>query len=78
MITDKFPWRLKLAEKWGAIPINYDREDAVQRIQKETHGRGVDVAIEAAWCDCSVQDAINMTRLGGRLVIVGISGSDRL
>jgi L-iditol 2-dehydrogenase len=77
-ITDKFPWRLKLAEKWGAIPINYEHEDTVGRVQKETHGRGVDVAIEAAWCDHSVQDAINMTRLGGRLVIVGISGSDRL
>ena len=77
-VTDKLPWRLKLAQKWGAIPINCDREDAVRRIQEETGGRGVDVAIEAAWCDHSVQDAVNMTRLGGRLVIVGISGSDRL
>src|SRR5205809_1050750 len=23
-ITDKFPWRLKLAQKWGGIPIRYD------------------------------------------------------
>jgi L-iditol 2-dehydrogenase len=77
-ITDKFLWRLELAEKWGAIPINCDREDTVRQIQNETCGRGVDVAIEAAWCDHSVQDAVEMTRLGGRLVIVGISGSDRL
>jgi L-iditol 2-dehydrogenase len=38
----------------------------------------VDVAIEAAWADHSVQQAAEMVRLGGRLVIVGISEPDRL
>jgi L-iditol 2-dehydrogenase len=75
-ITDKFPWRLKLAHKWGGIPIRYDKEDAAKCILKETHGRGVDVAIEAAWADQSVAQAADMARLGGRLVIVGISGCD--
>jgi len=77
-ITDKFPWRLKLAQKWGGIPIRYDKEDPARRVIKETHGRGVDVAIEAAWADESVAQAAEMTRLGGRLVVVGISGGDRL
>ena len=77
-ITDKLPWRLKLAEKWGAEPIHYDREDPLARIQKETHGRGVDVAIEAAWADHSVAQAAEMTRLGGRVVLVGIPGDDHL
>ena len=77
-ITDKFPWRLKLAQKWGGIPIRYDQEDAVRRVMKETRGRGVDVAIEAAWADDSVIQAAEMLRLGGRLVIVGISGGNRL
>ncbi|MCX6903496.1 MAG: alcohol dehydrogenase catalytic domain-containing protein, partial [Verrucomicrobia bacterium] len=35
-ITDKLPWRLKLAQKFGAIPIHYERENVVQRIQTET------------------------------------------
>jgi L-iditol 2-dehydrogenase len=77
-ITDKLPWRLKLAQKWGGIPIGYDKEDATQRITKETHGRGVDVAIEAAWADESVAQGAEMARLGGRLVVVGISGHNRL
>ena len=77
-ITDKFPWRLKLAQKWGGIPIRYDREDATRRVLKETHGRGVDVAIEAAWAEESVTQAAEMARLGGRLVVVGISGGNRL
>jgi len=77
-VTDKFPWRLKLAQKWGGIPIRYDREDATRRVLKETHGRGVDVAIEAAWAEESVTQAAEMARLGGRLLVVGISGSNRL
>lgn len=77
-ITDKLPWRLKLAHKFGAIPIHYERENVVQRIQKETSGRGVDVAIEAAWADRSVEEAAEMTRLGGRLVLVGIPSDDRV
>ncbi|MBI2926599.1 MAG: alcohol dehydrogenase catalytic domain-containing protein [Verrucomicrobia bacterium] len=77
-VTDKFPWRLKLAQKWGGIPINCDKEDAAQRIAQETGGRGVDVAIEAAWGDHSVEQAAEMVRLGGRVVLVGIPGDDRL
>lgn len=76
--TDKFPWRLKLAAKYGAIPIRCDVGDPVQRIAKETHGRGVDVAIEAAWADESVAQAAEMARLGGRVVLVGIPGDDHL
>lgn len=77
-VTDRFPWRLKLAQQWGGIPIRYDQEDATRRVMKETHGRGVDVAIEAAWADESVAQAADMARLGGRLVVVGISSGNRL
>ncbi len=77
-ISDKFPWRLELAERYGGIPINCDEVDPVQVVREATGGKGVDVAIEAAWADHSVQQAAEMVRLGGRLVIVGISEDDRL
>lgn len=77
-VTDKLPWRLKLAERWGGIPIHCDREDAVRRIARETRDRGVDIAIEAAWAGASAADAAEMARLGGRVVLVGIPGDDRL
>lgn len=77
-ISDKFPWRLKVAEELGAIPINCDEVDPVQAVLNATGGQGVDVAIEAAWADHSVQQSAEMVRLGGRLVIVGISEDDRL
>lgn len=75
-ISDKFPWRLKLAEQFGGTPVNCDTENAVEHVLRETGGRGVDVAIEAAWADHSVADAAEMARLGGRLVLVGIPSDD--
>jgi L-iditol 2-dehydrogenase len=79
-ISDRLPWRLKLAEKYGGIPVQ--REDGgsslVKHIAKATHGRGVDVSIEAAWADDSVAEAAEVARLGGRLVLVGIPSDDRL
>ena len=77
-VTDKFPWRLKVARQHGAIAIHCDQEDPVAIIDKETAGRGVDVAIEAAWANESVQQAADVTRPGGRVVLVGIPSDDRL
>ena len=77
-ITDKFSWRLDAARRYGAIPFNCDDEDPVEAVMEATGGRGVDVAIEAAWSDHSVQQSAAMLRLGGRLILVGIPGDDQL
>jgi L-iditol 2-dehydrogenase len=77
-ISDKLPWRLKAAERYGGVPIHCELENFPTRIQNETGGRGVDVAVEAAWADQSVEDAAAAARLGGRLVLVGIPSDDRL
>jgi L-iditol 2-dehydrogenase len=77
-LVDKLPWRLAFAERWGAVPICCESEDPVAAVSRATGGRGVDVAIEAAWADHSVGQAAEMARLGGRLVLVGIPGDDRL
>jgi L-iditol 2-dehydrogenase len=77
-VVDQFPWRLRLAEAYGGIPINLLDEDPVQAVQRATNGRGVDVAIEAAWADHSVQQAADMVKMAGRLVLVGIPGPDKL
>ena len=76
-ITDRHPWRLEQARAFGAIPIPCEQEDPVARVQAETRQRGVDVAIEAAWADTSVDQAVAMARLGGRVVLVGIPSNDR-
>jgi L-iditol 2-dehydrogenase len=76
-VSDRFPWRLRLAEKFGATAVSCDSLPA-ERINALTAGRGVDLAIEAAWADTSVDEAARMCRLGGRLVLVGIPSDDRL
>lgn len=78
-VTDRLPHRLALAETYGANTIHIDQTDPVQAVMEATHGRGVDVAVEAAWSDkASVGQAVDMLRPGGRLVVVGISGDDQL
>jgi L-iditol 2-dehydrogenase len=77
-VTDKFQWRLDLAKRFGGVPIHIETSEPVKSIMDATHGRGVDVAIEAAWADHSVQQAVDITRPGGRIVLVGIPGDDRL
>jgi L-iditol 2-dehydrogenase len=77
-VVDQFPWRLEVAARYGGIPINFRETDPLAAIRQATGGRGVDVAIEAAWADHSIQWAAEMARLGGRLVLVGIPGQDKL
>lgn len=77
-VTDKFDWRLALAQRWGGQPIHVDSEDPVAVVERDTRGRGVDVVIEAAWGDVSVQQAVDLVRPGGRVVLVGIPSDDRL
>ena len=77
-VTDKLASRLQVARRWGGIPIRFDRDDPVRRIAEETCARGVDIAIEAAWAGPSIEQAAEVTRAGGRLVLVGIPSDDRL
>ena len=79
MVTDRFTWRLELAQRLGATTVwNCDTVDPVDAVRQATAGRGVDVAIEAAWCDHSVGEAAEMLVHGGRLVVAGIPDDDRL
>ena len=77
---DRFPWRVDMARRWGASEAHRveDAFDPVDAVMQATAGRGVDVAIEAAWADDSVAVAAEIARLGGRLVLAGIPGDDRL
>jgi L-iditol 2-dehydrogenase len=77
-VTDKFAWRLDIAKRFGATTINCDQQDPVEEVLKMTNGRGVDIAMEVAWADKSIQQAIDMARLGGRLVLVGIPHNDQM
>lgn len=65
--------KLRLAATYGAIPIDAHAVDPVAEIQRLTHGRGVDVAIELIGIPETMQQALRAVAVMGRVVIVGIS-----
>jgi L-iditol 2-dehydrogenase len=63
--------RLELGKKLGADHIvNAKQEDPVDRVLKLTDGLGADLVLEAAGGDDSLQQAIEMTRKGGKISIL--------
>ncbi len=65
--------RLKMAQKFGAIPVNAAQADPVQQIQRLTGGRGVDVALELIGLPLTMQQSIKVLAVLGRAVIVGLT-----
>ncbi len=77
--TDRVPHRLAAARRYGADEVfNVTEVDPVAAVLRATGGRGVDVALEAAWADETVEQAAEMARMGGRVVLVGIPAEDAL
>jgi L-iditol 2-dehydrogenase len=74
---DCYPWRAEKARDWGATAgWTPDDGDPVDMIKAVTAGRGVDVVFEAAWADESVNQAGQMARMGGKVILVGIPSED--
>jgi L-iditol 2-dehydrogenase len=63
-VAEKLPWRMAAAQNFGALPL--------------TEGIEVDVTIEAAWANETIQQAIDITRPGGTVVLVGIPFEDKV
>ena len=75
---DPLDWRTELAKSWGATEVwSVKSGEALPLIHEATAGRGVDVVIEAAWADESLDHAMEMARYGGRVVLVGIPPDDQ-
>lgn len=72
-VTDPLDYRLELAKELGADAVfNPEREDVVQAILDRTEGRGVDVVFEAAGVRETPQQAVEIARPGGNVVLIGI------
>ncbi|MBV7340015.1 Zn-dependent alcohol dehydrogenase [Chloroflexi bacterium TSY] len=70
--VDKVPYKLELAEQFGATDfINAEKEDPVQRI-KEMTGGGADYAFEVVGFPALVRQAIDSVRTTGTAVMVGV------
>lgn len=76
-VTDRLSHRLDIARECGATDILLADGQEAQKINAATHGRGVDVAFEAAGDDGSaVETAIHASKRGGKVVLIGIPSED--
>jgi 2-desacetyl-2-hydroxyethyl bacteriochlorophyllide A dehydrogenase len=66
-------WKRKLAEKLGADITLPAGNDAIRQVVEATGGRGPDVVIETTGIVRSIADSITMARLGGTLLLFGIT-----
>ena len=65
--------KLKLAEKYGAIPVNARVSNPVTEIRSLTQGKGVDVALEVIGLPQTMKQAVQSLAVMGRAVVAGIS-----
>lgn len=65
--------RLSIAEDLGAIPVDGSQGDPVERIRRQTDGRGVDVALELIGLPRTMHQAVASLNVFGRAVLVGIA-----
>ena len=71
-IVDPLPHRLRIARTLG-IDAGLARDaDPVAEVLRATGGRGVDLAVDCATRDDTVNEAIRVTRNAGRVLITGI------
>ena len=66
--------RLAKAEARGCLPVNPAKQNLDAIVKDLTDGRGADAAIEAVGKPALVQSAIDVTRPGGRVAVIGVVG----
>jgi 2-desacetyl-2-hydroxyethyl bacteriochlorophyllide A dehydrogenase len=65
--------KLRMAEGFGAIPVNAAETDPVAEIKRLTDGRGVDVALELIGLPLAARQAVESLAIFGRVVMVGLT-----
>lgn len=75
--VDSVERRLTMSRQVGAdVTINFQQKDPVKAILELTHGRGVDVAIEALGTEQTFQNCLKVLKPGGTLSSLGVYSKD--
>ena len=77
LAVDPLAYRRDLAAEMGAIALAPE-DDLAAQAEEYSGGHGVDVAIEAAGVVPAQEEAAQMVKRGGTLVLVGIPAEDQL
>jgi propanol-preferring alcohol dehydrogenase len=67
------PAKLRLAARFGAIPIDPAKGDPVEQIRHATNGRGVNVALELIGKPETMDAAVRSLGLFGRAALAGLT-----
>ncbi len=79
IVVDVLENRLKMAKKLGATHvINSMEEDVVKAVAAITEGKGAEVVIDAAAADATVRQTVDVLKVGGTIVLVGMTAKDEV
>jgi len=70
--------RLAMARKFGAIPINYKKQDPLEVIKEYNEGRGADAVMEVVGSGSAGKLAYEILRPGGIISTVGVCNDQHL
>lgn len=76
-VLDLIKYRLDVATKLGAIPIQTDvKNDGTQALAEFTRGRRADLVVDTCGVASVQANALAMVRKGGRIVFMGLPAKD--
>ena len=78
LAIDAVPERLAIAEKFGAIPINFKEVDAIEQVKEHNEGRGASSVMEAVGASSAGRLAFEIARPGATISTVGVHTSNRI
>lgn len=70
MATSRQPQRLKIAEHYGAIPVNTATKSLKHGVDDLTRGEGMDVVVDNIGTRESMREGLSLLRPGGKLLVV--------
>lgn len=77
IVTDRLEHRLEAALSLGATQGILIENGAGEQLTRSAGKRGIEVAFEVAGENQAVEDAINVVKPGGRVILVGIPSTDK-
>jgi threonine dehydrogenase-like Zn-dependent dehydrogenase len=77
LLLDSDPQRIAFADELGLEAVDVSDRDPQAAIRERTDGAMADVVIEAVGAPEAFRSAMRCTRAGGRVVVVGVYGSER-
>lgn len=74
LVTGVGDYRRELIERHGGAYVDTAREDALAAVEARTEGRLADVVYECIGLQSTLDQAIRMTKPGGRIMVMGVFG----